>query len=188
MEELKRSFNIITIGAIIIDILFIIMGIFFIANPAVGAESALMIIGIILLVSGIYSIIKFIINSRSFFKFEIVYGLLSIIAGCFAIFRPLGAELLIAILVGTWLIISSAFKLPIVLTLKNHNEGSWIFDLTVVILTIILGILLLINPFKGYMVLTVYSGIMLMIYAAMDVVEQLFIRKRAKIISSYFSK
>lgn len=188
MKDLKSAFNYVTIGSIIVDVLIIILGIFFVSNPTVGTTSALVLIGILLLISGIAAIVKYLINPRSFFKFELLYGILSIIFGVFAITKPFAVEMLIVVLVGTWLIISSVIKLVMALELRKLKENTWVFDLTVSALTIILGILILVNPFSTYIVLSIYVGVLMMIYAAMDIVEQFFIRKRANTIMKFFSK
>ena len=56
------------------------------------------------------------------------------------------------------------------------------------VLTIILSLLLIINPFSGYIVISTYAAIMIIMYAGMDLVEQFFIRKRAGKIIKYLSK
>lgn len=188
MKDIKDNFNLITIGSIIIDLLIIILGIFFITNPSVGLAGALMLIGILLFICGISSIIKYIINPRRFFRFELGFGIISIIAGTFAIFKPIAVETLITIIIAIWLIVSSVVKLIMALELKKIKEDTWIFDLTVAILVIALGILILVNPFKGNMLLSVYIGVMMSMYAAMDIIEQFFIRKRAKAIMQLFEK
>ena len=113
---------------------------------------------------------------------------ISIIAGLFAMFKPFGVATLITILIAIWLIVSSVVKLIMALELRKIKEQTWIFDLTVAALVIIIGILILINPFSSYMILSVYVGVMMTMYAAMDIVEQLFIRKRAKTIMKIFEK
>ena len=188
MKDIKRVFNLINIGSIVIDILFVIFGIFLVADPAVGLESALLLTGIFLLISGIYSIIKYIMNSHSIFKLELIYGLLSVIAGLFAVFKPFSVANLITIIVGIWLIISSVTKFSIALEFKRLKNEGWIFDLAISILTLILGLLLLFNPFEGIMILSTYAGIMLIIYSSMDIIEQFFIRKRASQLVKLLSK
>ena len=188
MKDIKDTFNLISIGSIILDVLVIVLGIFLMTNPSVGLESALLLIGVLLFISGIYSVIKYILNPKRFFRFELGYGIISIIAGLFAIFKPLDVATLIVVLIAIWLIVSSVIKLIMALELRKIKEDSWIFDLTVSVLVIIIGILLLINPFKSNMILSVYVGVMMSIYASMDLVEQFFIRKRTKIIMKIFSK
>ena len=56
------------------------------------------------------------------------------------------------------------------------------------IITIILGLLLLINPLSAYMILSTYVAILIIMYAGVDIVEQLVIRKRANTIIKFLSK
>ena len=188
MKDLLKTFNLITLGTIALDFIFIALGIFLIANPAVGLESTLVLIGIILIVSGILAIIKYITNEHNFFKLELIYGILSFIAGLFAIYKPFDVATLITVIIGIWLVITSVVKLVMAIEFRKLKGSTWAFDLTVAILTILLGAMLLINPFKGYMVLSSYAGVMLMIYSSIDIVEQFFIRKRANQILKLFSK
>lgn len=186
MKSLKESFNLITLGSIILDVIFILLGIFLIANPSVGLESGLVLLGIILLISGLFSIIKYVTNGSRFFKFELVFGIISFIAGLFAMIKPFDVATLITVLVGIWLILSSAVKFAMAVEFRKLRNGTWAFDLTISTLTILLGIMFLINPFKGYMILTSYAGVLIMIYSAMDIVQQLFIRQRVNDIIKLF--
>ncbi|MBP5469600.1 MAG: DUF308 domain-containing protein [Candidatus Riflebacteria bacterium] len=188
MESIKERLNLITFGTIGIDLLVIALGLFLMTNPAVGLESALLLIGILLLISGISSIIKYIMHPIRFFRFELIYGAISIVAGILAIFKPFEVIALITSLIAIWLIISSIIKLIMAIELKRNKEETWIFDITVAALVIILGILIIFNPFSSSMLLSVYVGVMITIYAAMDIVEQFFIRKRINSICKIFKK
>ena len=44
MNDIKKNFNYITIGAMMLDVVFIVLGMFLIANPTVGLNSALMLL------------------------------------------------------------------------------------------------------------------------------------------------
>ena len=160
MRDIAKMFNLVTIGTMALDIILVLMGIF-------------------LLVSGAYAIIKYIINPRGIFKLELIYGILSVIAGALAIFKPFDVINFITILVGIWLVINSVVKVVVALEIRKHSDA-WIFDLTVAILTLVLGVLLLVNPFENFVVLSVYAGVMMVVYGAMDLVEQSFISNRAK--------
>ena len=188
MKDIKRSFDLITLGAIVLDAIYIILSIFFIANPSAGPSVALRLFGLLLIVTGIYSIIKYILNGKSIFRFELVYGIISFVVGLLAFYKPFTIANLIAVLVGAWLIVTSAFKFAVSLELRKCNEQSWTFDMGISALTIFLGILLIINPFNGFMVLETYVAVLVAVYAAMDMVEQFFIRKRTNRIVKFLSK
>ena len=188
MKNLKSTFNLITFGSICVDCLFIIFGIYMMSNPAVGLQSALKIIGIMLLISGIYSIVKYLLHSKHIFKFELIYGIFSIIISLFAIFKPFDVANFITIIIGIWLIITSVFKFLFTIEIRKYVQSSWLFDLTISLLTILIGLIILINPFNGHILISTYVGIMLAIYSAMDMTEQFLIRKRVNEVVRIISK
>ena len=188
MNDIKKTFNYVTIGTMILDIMFIVLGIFLVANPSVGVNASLFLFGVILMISGLYSIIKYINNNSVIFRFELIYGILSIVVGLIAFFKPFALVNLITVLVGAWLVISSFIKFFVANELRRVGIESWTFDMGISVLTIILGLMLIINPFGGYIILTTYVAILIMMYAAMDLVEQFFIRKRASKIIKFLSK
>jgi uncharacterized membrane protein HdeD (DUF308 family) len=181
MKEIKKNLNFITFMAIIVDVLFVVLGIFLVADPELSTKVSGMLIGLVLIVSGIYEIIQFILNidTTFIFTFKLVYGILSIIMGALIISDPFSVANFLTIMVGIWLLISAGIKGTIALQLKYFKEETWLFNLVIAILTIVLGLLLLINPFNGYIILSTYAGIMLVVYAGMDIVEQFLFRKRA---------
>ena len=69
---------------------------------------------------------------------------------------------------------------------KKFNEETWILSLIIAAITLILGILIIVNPFESYIVLAVYVGVMVCVYAAMDIVQQILFRKRVKEIVKIF--
>ncbi len=188
MNKIKNTFNLITIGAMMLDVIFIVLGMFLIANPSVGVNAALFLFGVILIISGLYSIIKFINNNKVIFRFELIYGIISLIVGLLAFFKPFAIVNLITVLVGAWLIITSVVKFFIANELRRIGVDSWSFDMAISVLTILLGLFLIINPFNGYIILTTYAAIVVIMYAGFDLVQQLLIRKRANIIVKFLSK
>lgn len=188
MKEYKKAFNALTLGAIALDILIIILGAYFIAKPTTSASIIGYVLGILLIIVGIYNIIKFIVNmgTNKFFLIEIISGILTIIAGIFMVYNPFSLANITTIGVGLWLILSATIKGAIALQFKKFNEETWILSLIIAAITLILGILIIVNPFESYIVLAVYVGVMVCVYAAMDIVQQILFRKRVKEIVKIF--
>lgn len=189
-KEINKNLNIITIGSIIMDVIFIALGLFLIINPELSTKVSGILLGMLLVAAGLYSVIKYVLNidSAFIFTFELIYGLLSIIAGILIMVNPLALANFITIIVGIWFIVSAGIKISIALQFKAYKEETWVLNLVIGILTIIIGILLLVNPFNAYIVLTTYLGIMLIMYAGMDIVEQFLFRKRASDITKILFK
>lgn len=180
-KEIDKRLNLITIGAISLDVIIVILGFFLMSNPELTTQVSGILFGLLLMVSGLYAIMKYITNMHSniVFTLELIYGIISVLFGILIMANPLGFANLITIFIGLWFIVSGVIKGAIAIRFKKYREETWLFNLVIAILTLLIGILLVVNPFNGVMVLTTYVGIMFIIYAGMDIVNQLLFRKRA---------
>lgn len=188
MKEKKKLFNIATYGQMLIDIILFALGVYSASNPTSSNTVIGVAFGISLSVVGIYNIIKYIFNIHRgpFFIVDIVYGVLSIIAGIFIIINPLSLTGILSIGIGLWLIISASFKFALALQLRKFAEETWLFSLVVSILVLILGIIVMINPFSTALVLTTFVGIMMCVYSSIDFLQQILFRRRVKEIIDIF--
>jgi len=182
MKEKKKLFNIATYGQMVLDIIICLLGIYSASNPTGSTTVISVAFGILLVVIGIYNIIKYIFNMNNgpFFVVDITYGILSIIAGIFIITNPLSLASILTIGLGIWLVASAAFKGALVIQLRKFKEETWVFSLVVSILTLIIGIVIIINPFSTALVLTTFVGILMCVYSAIDFVQQILFRHRVK--------
>jgi len=182
MKEKKKLFNIATYGQMVLDIIICLLGIYSATNPTESTTVIAVAFGIILIVVGIYNIIKYIFNMNKgpFFAIDITYGILSIIAGIFIITNPLSLASILSVGLGAWLIISAIFKGALAIQLKNVKEETWLFSLVVSIITLVIGIVIIVNPFSTALVLTTSVGILMCVYSAVDFVQQILFRHRVK--------
>ena len=177
---MKKKLNTIINETIIFDIFVIMLGLFLICNPLLTTSVANVLIGIFLIISGLYMISKFIINmdKNRYFTYQLFFGLLSSIIGIIFLINPLLLSSIITIIIGIWTIISGIIKLTLSIRFKMFNEESWLINMVISIFSIIVGILLIVNPFKGSIVISTYIGIMISLYAGMDIVEKMIMKKR----------
>ena len=182
MKEKKKLFNIATYGQMLIDIILFALGVYSASNPTSSNTVIGVAFGICLSIVGIYNIIKSIFNIHKgpFFVVDIVYGILSIIAGIFIIINPLSLTGILSVGIGLWLIISASFKFALALQLRKFAEETWLFSMVISILVLILGIIVMINPFSTALVLTTFVGIMMCVYSSIDFLQQILFRKRVK--------
>ena len=92
-------------------------------------------------------------------------------------------ELLISIiplLIGVALVMSSAFRLQNIYNLKRINNVFNIWTLIITLTILVLGILLIINPFGGAVAITQVIGIFLMIYSVLDIVDDIILKRIIK--------
>lgn len=141
------------------------------------------LVGGVLIAVGIIAIINFLRNSTKdiFVELNIVYGIVSIVAGLFLITVPEFIGSIIPIVVGIAIIISSSFKVRQALILKNFGSKYFWPTLIMAIICLICGIVILFNPFTSAVVVTKIIGLFMIIYAILDIINSYILKKSSEI-------
>lgn len=159
MENVKR----LKIVFISMSILYILLGITLIAWPEMSALTLCKLFGTITLILGIIKIIGF-FKSEAFMNYvhlDQAQGILYIIFGSLMMIAPKAVISALPLMLGIVIIIDSSLRFQLALNLKRLKYEKWWIYLSLALITAILGILLLFNPFKGSIILTIYIGISL---------------------------
>ena len=130
------------------------------------------VVGLGLLILGIYSIYQYL--QQKLFTSNMISGILYSILGLIVLLYPGSVIRAVAIGIGFALIVIGLSKLRQALILKNVNT-KWIGTL-VSILILILGFLLVFNPFSG-VAITKLAGAFLLIVAIFNVVDNCIFQK-----------
>lgn len=179
---MKRAFHKVIISSIVSSLLFLLLGVFLFVKPGLANEVVGYVLGTLIMIAGVNSLVKFFVNQSAlrFFDFELVLGILSILLGAMIVFNPLALTSILTVGLGLWMIVSSTIKVQYALELKRYKEESWLLTLIIAILTMVLGLVVIFNPFSGQMLLTKVLGMFVIFYAILDIVECLLLRKDAK--------
>jgi uncharacterized membrane protein HdeD (DUF308 family) len=141
-------------------IIAILIGLFLLFRPAQTTTFLIQILGIFWLAEGILSVIGGLIYSGNR-VWKLLSGILSIIAGAVILMYPIYSSVIVltlfVIFIGIWAVVTGVVK--IVLALKGGGRGIGIIG----ILTIILGLLLLVNFAAGVLVLPWVFGLFLIL-------------------------
>ena len=159
-----------------------ILGILLVFESELTIVSISYVIGAILVAIGALAIINYINDMKKNVKNEldIVYGIGMAILGIIVISNPKGVASIIPFILGVLIIINSAAKLQYSLELKKDNNNLWNSTMILSLITLLCGILLVFNPFRGAEFITKVVGIILFIYAITDIISSLRIRKTVK--------
>ena len=173
--EIKR----IMMPSVISSCLLLLLGLFLFFKSGATLMAISYFIGAILMAIGIIAIVRFIRNSNRdvFNQLNIVYGVISIIAGIFLITMPEAIGSAIPIIVGIIIIISSSMKIQQALILKNLDNRYFLASLITALICLVCGVIILFNPFKSAVVVTKIIGLFIAIYAILDLVNTLILRK-----------
>ena len=155
-----------------------ILGLLLIFQSEITIVSISYIIGAVLVALGALAAINYVKNKETSNKKEmdIVYGTVCIVLGILVICNPQGIASLIPFIVGLVIIITSATKLQYGVELKKQNNNLWKTTIVLATVTMLCGILLIFNPFQGAVFITKVVGILILVYAVLDIISTLSIK------------
>ena len=164
------------------SIALIILGFLLIFYSEVTILSISYVIGGILIAIGAIALIKYISNINKDIKNEIdiVYGIGTIILGIIVISSPKAIASIIPFVLGVLIVINSTAKIDYSFKLRKNKNNLWISTLIVALVALVCGVLLIFNPFAGAEFITKIIGIILVVYAVLDIISTIRISKELK--------
>lgn len=161
--------------SILESILFAILGIILIVRPEETIKVISYILGACFILIGIYKIIGYIQmkGKNDIYNYHLIYGIMAIVIGLIAIIYSTTIGTVFRIIIGIWIIYSSVIRATSSLRLKALKSNMWIYTLILSIIMFGCGLYIALN--EGTIIMTI--GILMLIYAVMDIVENvIFIR------------
>lgn len=153
-----------------------LIGLILLLIPASFNKFIGLIVGFSLLLIGIIQIIKYVKNKDSFSNIDLISGILYSALGIIIILNPRAVMELVTVCLGIYLIINGLIKVKLAITLKQLTNR-WIGTLVMAIVTIILGFLLIFNPFGSVVAITQLMGAFLVIVTLFDLIDSYIIQK-----------
>lgn len=180
MKKLEQVFNKIIYTEIAFSILYALIGLLIFVKSEMTNSVAGVLIGTFFLLSGIIAIFTFIDKNKiKLFRWNIIFGILSLILGILIMFNPLSIIDILNISLGIWLLIEGINKIVYFLYLKKVGEESSKLFLVSALLFIFLGILIIINPFRS-MVITKTMGMFIILYNILNINDLVLLKRRGK--------
>ena len=175
---MNKMINVFVKSTIITSLFLLALGILLIVKSDATIMMVSYVIGAVLIALGVLAIINFLRSKSELYHLDIVYGIVTIILGVLVIKNPKVIGSIIPFVVGIGILINSGTKLKYALDLKENNEGVWKYTLIVAIISAVLGVLLIFNPFKASSLLVQVIGIVISIYALLDIISTILLKKR----------
>lgn len=180
MENMEVRIRKMNITSIIFSIIFILIGTFLLARPEDAIHLVSYALGIILIVWGVISVITFFTDkeSQNYLDFGFIVGVFVLIFGIIILVKPDTIASIIPLLLGIWMLINGVTKLSYSLTLNNNKSA--LSSIIISLIIVLLGILLIINPFQGAKKIVQILGISILIYSILDLIECFSIKRVMK--------
>lgn len=163
----------------------LVLGLLLFFKSSVTLMGISYIFGGLIIAIGVLAIVRFISNNHSDIsnQLNIVYGIICIISGIFFIEKPEIIGSIIPVVMGIGIIISSSLKIQQSFNLKSLNSSYFFWSFVTALLSLICGVVLLFNPFKGAVIITKVIGIFLVMYAILDICNTIVLKKSGVSIS-----
>lgn len=147
-------------------ILAIIFGLLCLLTPGIAVGALVLLFAAYMLVDGVFAILSGIRAARSgeSWGLLILEGVVDLAAGAIAIIWPAITLVALVWIVAIWAIVSGALMLAAAVSL-NLDYGRWWLALGG-IASLVLGILLIIEPLIGAVVLTLWIGAYALVFGA----------------------
>lgn len=155
-------------GSLIRGIIALIIGGLAVFMPDITLRSFVICIGILILISGIVSLVFSLRSEEKVSKnilmadaaFNLIFGLLFVLL-------PTTMVNIFVIAMGIGFLLIGIFQLIATLSIRHDYGWSWIY-FSISMLMIIGGIVLFTNPFTGAQAILIFIGIFLLIYGATE--------------------
>lgn len=182
MKDLEKKRKKIWWSSVTSSIILFILGLLLFLKPDTVIHVVALILGIFIIVVGIFALLKYFRaeQKNGMIRFNIIYGGVCIVSGLILALTPSAIASILPIVLGIWMIISSLLKIQYALNMKEAGSTSWIPTFTLAMITLVVGILLVINPWRGAQVILQIVGGFLMAYALLDVIASFLLNKETK--------
>ena len=181
LNKLNKYLN----SGIILTIVFLLVGGILIVKPDISFNIISYLIGASLIVSGIY---LFIVDSKTknIFINVFLYAILLTLIGILIILNPITLKVILPIFLGLWFLISGIFKIRLDIYMKD--EPYFILSLITNIITVICGVILLINPVESVSAITISLGIIIVVSSISSLIDIIIFKKNINSVVKYLKE
>jgi len=167
--------------SILISSLLIILGVFLLVQPLKSLEVAIIFFAIIMIINGISSFFSYFMldSAERLFSLELVTGIVTILTGTLMYLYRADLISVFPVILGIWVIASNLIKMQLSINLSTFKGSNWFLLLIMQILMVILGVVLITNPFSSMIALTTLAGSFLIISEAVNLMESIYILIKA---------
>lgn len=176
------------IKSILISILLIALAVFLIMKPLEIVSTLIKVIGMCVLICGAFDFLNYFFKKEDdvLFNYGLFRGIMEITVGILFVFKYNLLITLFPSLLGLMIVFINIFKLQTSLDFKEVENSNYLTGVIISSLSIILGIIILINPFGAVETVVIISGVVLLVSELVNIIYSAyvlrFIRKTNKVV------
>lgn len=157
-------------------VIMVILGLVLVIWPDILGVMLCYLLGGALIVMGVIQLISFLRGERLGFysKFSMLMGIVLVLLGIWICTQPHVVLSIIPVVVGIIVLIHGLMDIQYTLDIRRTGNTKWWIALIVAILTLIVGLLLVFNPFTAYEISMILLGVSMLYDGGSDLVLLIF--------------
>jgi uncharacterized membrane protein HdeD (DUF308 family) len=171
MKKIKEIIKKIKIQQLVTAIAIAIIGLLFIIFPQSSAHILCYAGGAVLIVWGVIRTVLYFVTGMRGVNYSLAGGIALIAIGAILCAKPDLISEIVTIALGVILIIDGVIKLQQSMDIVKLKESGWWISLIVAGVSIVLGLVTLIDPFGSRTALMIFIGISLIVDAVCDIIS-----------------
>ena len=185
-KSIEHVYNKMVIFSIISAIITIIVGIVLLFLPNLSNKVVGIITGVIFIIFGITTAYKYLKrDGAKIYSLNLVFAILYLILGLVIIIFPFSVIEFVTVCLGLFLVVNGVTEINYGLWLKRGGSKAWLVTLVAGILLVILGIMIVFNPFTAF-ALTQITGAFLIISGIINLSDAITFKTKSKEIMDIF--
>lgn len=158
-----RVFKRIKWAYLLVSVFFIALGVLLIARPDTSMIWFCRLLGGVAVLFGLARIIGYFVRELEGvgLRYDFATGAFAIVAGAFLLWRAPEVGEVMDIVIGLFILVDCVFKLQVAMDSKRMGARSWWVTLLFTCVSLVLGLLLIFDTFKGQRVLSIMMGVAL---------------------------
>lgn len=162
------------------SIVLLVLGILLLVVPLGIVTILIRLCGLVILILGVLSVLSEVKAKRS--STDLVNGILIGILGLIFLLNPNTIASIVPLILGIWISIKSLIRLKFINSFRGIGSEH-VKPLVINIITLILGLILVFNPFKGAKALIRIVGGFMALYGVFDILDYMSTKpKKVKVI------
>ena len=161
---------------IVMSVLYLALGIFLLMVPGTALNVVCYALGGVVLLGAVIQLVRYFLVERGIFQSQLtlISGLVCLALGGFLILRSDIVVRILPIVFGLFVIFDSLGRVQSALELRRCGYGSWKGFLLLALLSVVLGVVLVANPFGAMETLVMAIGVILIIEGALNLLSALY--------------
>ncbi len=171
MKKIKENFS-----NIVICLMEALVGILLLINPVGFTSGIIRVVGVVLILLGLISVMRYFRTDALIASAGqgLVKGLIAVAGGVFCIVQSkwfIGAFSVLTMLYGVAILIAGLFKLQLTVDMLRMKWSNWGWTALSAAVTLIVAVIILLNPFGSTLVLWTFTAVTLIIESVFDMIS-----------------